>query len=389
MPWNWQRADWPHFRWNASRLVKAEERFLIGSGVLRGTLKHVTESQEHVLLVESLSDEAITTSAIEGETLDRASVQSSIRRELGLQSGHRRERAAERGIGEVMVDLYRNFGAPLNERTLCHWQRCICGDNVAMRDLGRYRTHAEAMQVVSGPIYAPRIHFEAPPSDRVAREMAAFIGWFNGTGPSSRDPLPALTRAGAAHLYYESIHPFEDGNGRVGRAISEKALAQSVGRPTLTALAVTILSHRAEYYRALEAANKHNEITEWLAWFAGIAIEAQLRAIASVEFIVDKSRLLDRFSAELNDRQRRVLARVFREGPEGFRGGLSAGKYVSIAKTSAPTATRDLADLVDRGVLTRTGDRRHARYSPAVPVRIVPRITIDERGQVIETLPAR
>ena len=174
--------------------------------------------------------------------------------------------------------------------------------------------------------------------------------------------LPALTRAGVAHLYFESIHPFEDGNGRIGRAISEKALAQCLQRPTLTALAATILIHRKAYYAALEEANKQNEITKWLDWFAGIAIEAQQRTQARVEFLIEKTRLLDRLRGRLNDRQQRVLLRVLREGPEGFKGGLSARNYVTITGTSTATATRDLADMVEKGALQRTGERRHARY---------------------------
>ena len=137
------------------------------------------------------------------------------------------------------------------------------------------------------------MHFEAPPSAKVPKEMAGFVKWFNRTAPNGKDPLPALTRAGIAHLYFESIHPFEDGNGRIGRAISENALAQSVGHPTLTALAATILIRRKAYYEALEVANKGNNPTPWLCWFAGTAIEAQRRTEALVEFLLDKTKLLD------------------------------------------------------------------------------------------------
>ena len=139
--------------------------------------------------------------------------------------------------------------------------------------------------------------------------MKRFVKWFNRTAPTGGEPLPALTRAGIAHLYFESIHPFEDGNGRIGRAISEKALAQSLGHPTLTALAATILVRRKGYYAALEAANKKNEITPWLAWFAGIAIEAQQRTEARVEFLLDKTRLLDRLRGKINERQEKALLR--------------------------------------------------------------------------------
>ena len=141
-----------------------------------------------------------------------------------------------------------------------------------------------------------------------------------------QQPLSALTRAAVAQLYFESIHPFEDGNGRIGRAIAEKSLAESLGQPTLITLAATILLRRKSYYEALEAANKQNEITNWLAWFAGIAIEAQRRTIALAEFLIDKTKQLDRLKGELNERQTKALLRMFREGPEGFQVGLSAGK---------------------------------------------------------------
>jgi Fic family protein len=246
------------------------------------------------------------------------------------------------------------------------------------------------MQVVSGRIYKPKVHFEAPPSKAVPREMKRFIAWFNRTGPGGSHPLPALTRAGAAHIYFESIHPFEDGNGRIGRAISEKVLAQGLGRPSLTALAATILIKRKSYYDALEAANKRNQITDWLAWFAATGLEAQRRTLAQVEFLIDKTKLLDRLRGHLNPRQERALVRMLREGPDGFQGGLSAGKYAGIAKTSAATATRDLADLVDHGALRRTGERKHARYHLTIPLRPTTPIVINPSGEVLSaTRPAR
>ena len=179
-----------------------------------------------------------------------------------------------------------------------------------------------------------------------------------------------------------SIHPFEDGNGRIGRAISEKALAQCLGQPTLTALAATILIRRTTYYDALEAANKDTEVTSWLSWFAGIAIEAQHRTAARVEFLLDKTRLLDRLRGRLNERQEKALLRMLREGPEGFKGGLSAGNYIRITGTSSATATRDLADMVAKGALSRVGERRHVRYHLALPLRPVPPVTIGEDGAV-------
>jgi Fic family protein len=352
--------------------------------VFVGTVRHLGKEERDQLTVEAMSTEAVTTSEIEGEILDRASVQSSMRKQLGLATDERRVRPAERGIAEMMVDLYQSFAEPLTEEMLFRWHRMVMSGNRDLRDVGRYRTGAEPMQVVSGTIGQPRVHFEAPPSSRLPSEMERFIDWFARTAPGAEEPLPALTRAGVAHLHFESIHPFEDGNGRIGRAIAEKALAQSLGQPTLTALAATILARRRNYYEALEAANKENEITRWLMWFAGVAIEAQRRTIALVEFLIDKTMLRDRLRGQLNERQEKALLRMFREGPEGFRGGLSAGKYRSITGASPATTTRDLTDLVAKGALIREGERRHARYRLRVPLRPVPHLTLNERGESVE-----
>ncbi len=383
MRWNWQQSDWPAFKWNKACLAKAEERFLLGGGRFLGTVNHLSSEDRDQIIVEAISSEAVTTSEIEGEFLNRESVQSSIRRCLGLATDRRRVSPAEQGISEMMVEVYRNHAKALDDRTLFSWHAMVMKGRADLRDIGCYRTHAESMQVVSGSLYDPVVHFEAPPSRQVAREMRNFIAWFNDTSTNGRRPLPILTRAGIAHLYFESIHPFEDGNGRIGRALAEMVLAQGLGGPTLVALATTILSHQKEYYAALEAANKENEITAWLAWFAGISLEAQQRTLDRVEFVLDKAKLLDRYREQLNARQLGVLVRVLREGPDGFKGGLSAGNYATIAKTSPATATRDLAEMVERGALTRTGERRYARYHLPIPLRPTPRITIDERGAIV------
>ncbi len=380
MTWNWQQPDWPNFFWDEARLRKAEQHFLVGAGVFAGTLKHLPQSDQEQLTIEAMSTEAVTSSEIEGEILDRASVQSSIRRQLGLAADKRRIAPAEEGISEMMVDLYRSFAEPLSDAMLFSWHRMLFEQRGGLRDIGRYRTGDEPMEIVSGPIHEPRVHFEAPPSTKVPDEMARFLDWFNRTAPSDTDPLPALTRAGVAHLYFESIHPFEDGNGRIGRAIAEKTLAQGFGQPTLTALAATILLQRKAYYAALEAANKSNEVTPWLSWFAGIAIEAQRRTTAHVEFLLEKTRLLDRLRGQLNSRQEKALLRMLREGPDGFKGGLSAGNYAAITGASPATTTRDLADLVEKGALLREGERRHARYHLAIPMQKVSSVVLDEHG---------
>lgn len=366
MTWNWQRPDWPDFSWDESRLAKAEADFLLEAGTFAGAVKHLGADDREELTVEAMSAEALTTSEIEGEILDRASVQSSIRKQLGLSADKKRARPAEQGISEMMVDLYRRFSEPLSDDMLFKSHRMIVRGRRDLRDVGRYRTGGQPMQVVSGAIYAPRVHFEAPAASAMAGEMRSFVDWFNRTAVSGGEPLPSLTRAGIAHLYFVSIHPFEDGNGRLARALAEKALAQGRSQPTLIALAATILAKRKQYYAALEAANKRNEITAWLCWFAATAIEAQQLTTARVEFLISKTRLLDRLRGQLNVRQEKALQRLLREGPAGFEGGLSAGDYARITGASPATATRDLADMVARGALIRAGEHRHARYHVAL-----------------------
>jgi len=385
MTWNWQKPDWPKFRWDNARLALAEKEFLVGGGMLAGTVKHLGQEEREHITVESMSTEAVTTSEIEGEVLDRASVQSSIRRQLGLAADKRHVQPAEEGVAEMMVDLYRSFAAPLSKEMLFGWHRMLMSGRLELKDVGRYRTSEEPMQVVSGAINQPKVHFEAPPSAQVPKEMAQFIDWFNRTAPGGSETLPALCRAGVAHLYFECIHPFEDGNGRIGRALAEKSLAQSLGQPTLTALAATILAQQKSYYNALEAANQQIEITGWLAWFAGIVIEAQRRTLALIEFLIYKAKLFERLKGQINDRQEKALLRMFREGPDGFKGGLTAGKYTAITGASPATTTRDLVDLVKVGALVRVGELRHAHYNLAVPLRAVKHVGVDEQGKLVES----
>lgn len=384
MTWNWQKSDWPDFRWESARMELAEKEFLIAGGKLAGTIKHLGENEREHITVDSMSTEAVTTSEIEGEVLDRASVQSSIRRQLGLAADKRNVRPAERGVAEMTVDLFRSFGEPLSNEMLFGWHRMLMSGRRDLTDVGRYRTSRDPMEIISGPVGKTKVHFQAPPADHVPGEMKRFIAWFNRTAAGGPEPLRGLTKAGTAHLYFECIHPFEDGNGRIGRALAEKALAQSLGQPTLTALAATILARRRNYYDALEAANTKTEITGWLTWFAGITIEAQRRTLAMVEFLIDKAKLFERLRGQMNQRQEKALVRMFKEGPDGFKGGLSAGKYASITGASPATTTRDLADLAEKGALVRTGELRHTRYQLGVPLHHSKRIEVNDRGELVE-----
>jgi len=218
-------------------------------------------------------------------------------------------------------------------------------------DIGAYRTHNDPTQVISGAIDNPAVHYEAPPSWRVPEEMEAFIAWFNGESLKS-DPL---TRAGIAHLYFESIHPFEDGNGRIGRAISEKALSQSLKQPTLIAISYTIESKKKSYYSALQNNSVGLEISDWLIYFCNLVLTAQDHTQSMIDFLIEKGKYYTRFEKFFNKRQAKVVERIFREGINGFRGGLSADNYITITGTTASTATRDLQKMVETGALKRTG----------------------------------
>jgi Fic family protein len=219
MAWNWEQPDWPNFKWRRLRISAAEEQFLLGTGVAIGTVKHLGEDEQNQLLVEVMSGEAVTTSAIEGEVLNRASVQSSILNQLGLASSDKRRfMPAEQGIAEMMVDRYRSCSWPLSGEMLFGRRRMVTSGRRDLAGIGKYRTTREPMQVVCGPIDARTVHFEAP------------------------------------HLFFESIHPFEDGNGRIGRVIAERAMTQSFAQPVLVSLATAILAQQKSYYEALERA---------------------------------------------------------------------------------------------------------------------------------------
>ena len=374
--WNWQHPQWPEFIWDAPALRIAEARFIERAGVIIGASKHLGDETQKGLQIEVLSLEALDTSAIEGERLDRDSVQSSILREMGLSAPPRRAGPAEAGIARMMVDLYQNLTTPLTEADLKHWHRLIMNGRTDIERAGDYRTDHEPMQIVSGAVYDPKVHFVAPPSDRVGAEMARFMDWVALTAPDGARVLPAITRAGIAHLWFESIHPFEDGNGRVGRAIIEKLLAQRLrekgqtqgqsqgqaGAGLITGIAGAVLKHRKAYYAELDRACRRLDITEWLVWFSERALEAQTRTLRQIEFVLAKSRFMDRYRGQLNPRQEKVILRLFAEGPDGFKGGLSAANYMTITDASTATTTRDLSDLTEIGALTRTGERKSTRY---------------------------
>jgi Fic family protein len=227
----------------------------------------------------------------------------------------------------------------------------------------QWRVGGDPMQVVSGRIDRPTVHFEAPPCERVPAEMARFIEWFNRTAPGASQPVShAPVRAAIAHLYFETIHPFEDGNGRIGRALADKTLSQGIDRPVVLSLSRAIEARRNEYYQALKTAQRGNEITPWIRWFTDIVLQAQIDAETRIRFVLRKVRFFERFGGALNERQQKVLRRMFEAGPDGFTGGMNARKYTALTGVSKATATRDLQQLSLLGALIPTGGGRSTRY---------------------------
>ena len=368
--WNWQQTDWPTFRFERSKLDAMEAEFLRHSGVFSGCIRHISEGEREQITLDLISEEALNTSEIEGEILNRDSLQSSIRRNFGLTTDNRRIPPAEQGIAEMMVELYREFDAPMCDSLLFRWHESLMNGRRDLATVGGYRTGSSPMQVVSGPLHDPKIHFEAPPSAAIQAEMERFMKWFTRTSPGSEVPLSILTRAGIAHLYFVSIHPFEDGNGRIGRAISEKAISEGLGHAPLIALSLSINRGRKTYYELLERSNKGTEITAWLVYFAQTVLDAQAHSQELVEFLIAKTKFYDRLRGQLNERQDKAIARMMREGPGGFTGGLSAENYIRLTDTSRATATRDLRDLVHKQALLRTGTLKGTRYH--LPIRVAP-----------------
>lgn len=358
MKWNWQQSDWPNFNYDQDQLEILEKEFLKQSGVFIGVFLHLNEVEKNQIKIDIIIDEAVKTSEIEGEYLNRDSIQSSIRYYFGLETSLNNIPAAEQGIANMMTNLYESFNSEATHQLLCNWHKMLCIGRRDLNTIGEYRNHADPMQIISGPLHRPKIHFEAPPSCQMQQEMDQFLKFFN----DSKSKLSPLIRASIAHLYFVSIHPFEDGNGRIARAIVEKALAEYLGYPSLIALSQVIEKNKKDYYKALEHTNHTNEITNWILYFAKTILEAQKYSLQQVEFVIKKAKFFDRYDSLLNQRQKKVIMRIFRAGINGFEGGLSADNYISITKTSRATATRDLQDLVEKKIFFNTGQLKSTRY---------------------------
>lgn len=354
--YNWQQKDWPNFTYDYN--VAEDELFLFAekTGHTAGILKGLPEDIRIEAIIENMVAEAIKTSEIEAEYLSRKDVMSSIRNNLGLNKKNElvTDKMAE-GAGELMVDVRNTFKEELTTDKLFSWHKMLLGNNRKVIT-GAWRTHEEQMQVVSGAMGKEKVHFEAPPSSHVPQEMQMYITWFNQTALGRpKEIRKAPVRAAIAHLYFETIHPFKDGNGRIGRAIAEKALSQGTGRPVLLSLSRTIEANKKAYYEALEKAQRANEITCWVKYFVNITLEAQIFTEGLIDFTLKKTVFFDRFKDQLNARQLKVVKRMLEEDVKGFDGGMNAGKYTSITKISKATATRDLQDLIEKSAFILLG----------------------------------
>ncbi len=363
MKYNWQQADWPDFTYDLESVEDTLFSLAERVGRVSGLLKGLPENAQTEATIDMMVSEAIKTSEIEGEYLSRQDVISSIRNNLGFNKNIEqvKDKKAE-GAAELMIDVRNTYDQDLTGEKLLSWHKMIMKGSRGVK-IGGWRTHKDPMQVISGPIGKEKVHYEAPPSKQVPEEMENFIKWFNETGPGGTKKIKKPpVRSAIAHIYFETIHPFEDGNGRIGRAISEKALSQGVGRPILLSLSRTIEANRNAYYDALQVAQKSNEITPWINYFIIVILDAQVKTEEQIDFTLKKTKFFERLQGQLNERQLRTVRRMLEEGPKGFEGDMSAKKYIAITHTSKATATRDLQDLVEKGIFIPSGGGRSTRY---------------------------
>lgn len=366
MKWIWQHPNWPNFKYAEASFSSRNTEFRINSERLMGRIEVLPEHYQQDAAIDLMLSEAIKTHAIEGEFLDRESVRSSL---LSLMTSNSLPNAVDQksaGAASLLIDMRKNWALPLTHELLAKWQSMAAPEqlyNPITR--GKYRNSLEPMQIISGPYGKERIHYEAPPSAQVHEEMEQFINWYNLTNPLNNDGrTPEIVRAGIAHLWFESIHPFDDGNGRVGRAIADHALSQYLGYPTTACLSTAIAGDKKNYYLQLERASQEDlDINEWLDYFSNTVILAQDMAREKVDFVLAKTRFYDAYADQLNERQKKLVARIFLEGIKGFEGGISTKKYESITKCPNRTASRDLANLVTKGILKPLeGGGRTTRY---------------------------
>ncbi len=365
--WTWEHPGWPGFHWDAAALAPRLAAARRAQGQTLGAARLLDADLDTRAQLEVLVDEGLATSALEGESVDPHALRSSLARRLGLPGAGLPARArAVEGLVDVLLDATHDYDAPLELPRLCAWQAALFPTGrsglVPIR-VGELRGEAP-MQIVSGPIGNTRVHYEAPPRERLETEVRQFLAWFNAPPIG----LDGLLRAGLAHGWFELIHPFEDGNGRVGRALLDRALAQDERRARrLYGLSERLMSVRADYYAALETLSVGDlDVTSWLGWFLEQLTAAAKASERVVDHVLRKARFWMRNGSQaLNDRQRKALNALLDAGDEGFTGGLTNRKYAHLTDASPATAQRDLADLTARGLLVVSGAGRSVRYALA------------------------
>lgn len=364
--WIWQQPKWPHFSWQADALAPLLRACGQAQGRLLGMLGAVGSDTEVQSSLDAMLQNIVTSSAIEGEQLNVGSVRSSLARRLGLNEEGRPTSRSE-GLAELLLDATRAYQQPLDLQRLCTWHGWLfpSDDHLLARPLriGMLRGE-EPMQVVSGRLDRPTVHFEAPPRVGLEAQLDDFLAWFESSrSDASLDPF---LRAGIAHFWFVTLHPFDDGNGRLTRAITDLALAQGEQQAIrFYAMSASILDDRAGYYRILETSQKGTlEITAWLQWFLVTLLKSLEQALARIDRVLVKARFWHAHRSQaLSAEQIKVLNRLLDGGERGFENGISAAQYQAVAKVSKATATRHLSDLVEKGCLTKLpGGGRSTRY---------------------------
>jgi Fic family protein len=347
-----ERADWPRFRWDheriAARLVDIRHR----QGRLIGRMEGLGFQLRAEAVLNTLTEDVLKSSEIEGETLDRDQVRSSIARRLGLDIGGLTpaDRHVE-GVVEMMLDATQRYSEPLTGRRLFAWHAALFPtghSGISKIRVGGWRDDAKGpMQVVSGAIGKERVHYEAPEAGRLRDEMKKFVDWFEKDGSTD-----LVLKAGVAHLWFVTIHPFDDGNGRIARAIADMVLARSENTPQrFYSMSAQIRQERKTYYEILEATQKGDlDITRWLEWFLECLGRAFERSETILAAVLGKTRFWERFAkVEFNERQRDIVNRLL----NGFEGKLTSSKWAKLAKCSHDTALRDIEDLIRKKVLVK------------------------------------
>ena len=370
MRWIWQQLGWPYFHYDKHGLEDREFEFRLNSERLAGRFDALPVASQENATIDLMLSEAIKTSAIEGEDLDRESVRSSLLSLIASDTLPENTDQKAAGAASLLVGVRKNWQTPLTHELLGKWQSMAVPEQRYSSLLrGAYRNDPSPMQIVSGPHGREKVHYEAPPATQLPDEMARLIDWYNRTSPINGDKsIPGIVRAGIAHLWFEVIHPFDDGNGRVGRAIADHALSQSLGYPTTACLATAIEADKKTYYLQLEKASRGNlNVNTWLYYFSDVVIKAQEIAREEVDFVLAKTRFYEVYGDQLNDRQAKMVSRVFAEGRKGFEGGITTRKYEAITKCPNRTASRDLSDLVVKGIIMPLpGGGRTTRYELTV-----------------------